>query len=442
MTNKQKKNSIANHLEYYLHPKQKVLLALSGGIDSMVLLHLLVKLKKAYSLELRAIHVHHGLSKHADQWTEHCEQYCKQWHVPLTIARLNIDNNNNIEAKAREARYAIIKQHLLKNEIVMTGHHLDDQCETFLLALKRGSGPTGLASMKAVSDFNHHELIRPFLSLSQNEIVHYANEHQLKWIEDDSNLDRRYDRNFLRLTILPLLIDRWPHFPKMVSRSAELCTEETQLIAELLTDELTRCMDNDNNLTIPPLLSMSILKRNAIIRAWLKHHRIAMPSRRQLNLLWETVVMAKADSSPQFRLQSFILRRFKQKLYIVTPLTACADTILPWDLNRTLPLPNNLGYLQSYKTPLGPIRCPTQHELVTIRFQATGTFTIVGRQGSRSIKKLWQEFGIPPWMRSQTPLVYYNDRLIAAVGIFVTHEGYGNDMTITLESKNNEPKRS
>jgi len=433
MGNLQKQQDMMSNVKHYLHKNQEILLAFSGGLDSTVLLHLLTKLRSNGFLRLRALHVHHGLSKQADDWAEHCKQVCQKWHIPLTVAHVNIDKKNNIEAKARQARYDAIKTHLTPNEVVMTAQHLDDQSETFLLALKRGSGPTGLSSMPAISSFANSKLIRPLLAVSREEITHYARTHHLFWIEDESNQDRRYDRNFLRLTALPLLNQRWPRFNHMVARSAALCGEETQLIMELLTDELNPCMDSAANLLITPLLTMSDLKRNALLRTWLKIHGMIMPSRQQLHLLWQTVANARKDANPQFAFHPYTIRRFQQRLYVLKKQPSLSHMMLFWDMKSPLLLPNSLGILYCDNTAKGPLRKPEAHESPTICFQTTGKFSIVGRQGSRSIKKLWQEFSIPPWMRNQIPLLYYNDTLISAIGIFITREGQGNDLAISLK---------
>lgn len=433
MASLQKQQNIIRNVKHYLHKNQEILLAFSGGLDSTVLLHLLTKLKSSYFLQLRALHVHHGLNKKADAWAGHCKQICQKWQVPLTVVHVHMDRKNNIEAKARQARYDAIKAYLTPNEVVMTAQHLDDQSETFLLALKRGSGPTGLSSMPAKSSFAKSKLIRPLLAVSREEMTHYALLHHLSWIEDESNQDRRYDRNFLRLTVLPLLNQRWPHFNHMVARSAALCGEETQLIMELLTDELNACMDSSANLLITPLLTMSDLKRNALLRIWLKIHGMIMPSRKQLHLLWQTVANARNDANPQFVFHPYTIRRFQQRLYVLKKQPSLSHVMLFWNMQSPLLLPNDLGKLYCEHTAAGSLRKPEAHESATIRFKTTGKFSIVGRHHSRSIKKLWQEFNVPPWMRDQIPLLYYNDTLISAIGIFITCEGQGNDLIINLK---------
>ena len=233
------------HLERALASQPAVLLAYSGGLDSSVLLHQLVLLRNQRpELQLRAVHIHHGLNPLADSWVAHCEQQCAQWQVPLEVVRVQIDARaGGIEAAARTARYDAFSQLLLPDEALLTAQHLDDQSETVLLALKRGSGPAGLAAMPQQHWLGQHRHLRPLLAVSRSQLEAWAQHHQLSWIEDDSNQDPRYDRNFLRLKVLPLLNDRWPHFASAVARSAALCGEQEQLLDELLAEELAALAD-------------------------------------------------------------------------------------------------------------------------------------------------------------------------------------------------------
>lgn len=212
-------------LNRQLLTSRQILVAFSGGLDSTVLLHQLVQWRTENpGVALRAIHVHHGLSANADAWVTHCENVCQQWQVPLVVERVQLAQEGlGIEAQARQARYQAFARTLLPGEVLVTAQHLDDQCETFLLALKRGSGPAGLSAMAEVSEFAGTRLIRPLLARTRGELVQWARQYDLRWIEDESNQDDSYDRNFLRLRVVPLLQQRWPHFAEATARSAALC---------------------------------------------------------------------------------------------------------------------------------------------------------------------------------------------------------------------------
>ncbi|MDC9592571.1 tRNA lysidine(34) synthetase TilS [Xenorhabdus sp. IM139775] len=415
---------------------KKILVGFSGGLDSTVLLHLLVRLRtQSHQLDrermaLRAIHIHHGLNPKADLWVEHCRQVCADWQIDFRTEQVELNTRQNgIEAAARNARYHAFQHELQQDEVLMTAQHLDDQAETFLLALKRGSGPAGLSSMPPRMPFAGTTLIRPLLDVSRAELEAYAQAQKLQWVEDDSNQDDRYDRNFLRLNIMPLLNQRWPHFPQAVSRSASLCGEQEQLLDELLQESLYSLVTSEGAIAIPPLENSSEAKRNALLRRWLHQCGIKMPAREQLQRIWSEVALARQDAEPRFRLGQHDIRRYRQQLWLVPQYQNLTDSMLEWDLQQKLTLPDGLGTLLCAKENsienCMTVRKPNSHEQVTVRFGVQGNIRIVGRQHSRHSKKLWQELGVAPWLRERTPLLYYNETLIAALGVFITKEGQG-----------------
>lgn len=401
-----------------------ILLAYSGGLDSSVLLHLLVAVRQRSGLPIRAAYIHHGLNPLADSWAEHCCQQCERWQVPFASLPVKVEaQNGGIEAAARTARYQALQAHLQEGEALLTAQHLDDQSETFLLALKRGSGPAGLSAMAAQSMLGHHRLVRPLLGISRLQLEAYAQRHQLGWIEDDSNQDERFDRNFLRRQILPRLTQRWPHFPSAVARSAQLCAEQEQLLDELLEESLQALCQPDGALSIDGLAPLSPVRRSALLRRWLAQQGATMPAREQLQRLWDEVATSRQDAEPVLQLNQMQIRRFRQYLYLLPLMPSLKDRIIPWQSpSCPLSLPDNLGTLSLADNGVA-IRAPENGEAVSIRFSTSGTVHIVGRAHGRQIKKLWQELNVPPWWRDRTPLVFYNEQLIAAVGRFVTREG-------------------
>ncbi|MCV9879149.1 tRNA lysidine(34) synthetase TilS [Brenneria izbisi] len=403
---------------------RQILVAYSGGLDSSVLLHLLVTLRQRDKQVIRAAYVHHGLNPLADSWAEHCRQCCQQWQVPFASLPVAVDaQNGGIEAAARTARYQALSAHLHRDEILLTAQHLDDQCETFMLALKRGSGPAGLSAMAVSAPLATRRLLRPLLGFSRQQLEQYATRHQLSWIEDDSNQDERFDRNFLRRQILPLLAARWPHFPSAVARSAQLCAEQEQLLDELLAESLHALCRSDGALSIEGLRPLSTARRGALLRRWLSEHDVPMPTRDQLHRLWHEVAVSRQDAEPVLQFGRWQIRRFRQHLYVLPLMLSLKGCVLPWQpLLGPLTLPDGLGSLAlaEHGTAMRP---PRADEPVSIRFTVTGMIHMVGRSRGRQIKKLWQELEVPPWCRDRTPLVFYGDQLIAALGRFVTWEG-------------------
>ncbi len=412
-------------LQQQLAGHQRLLVAYSGGLDSTVLLHQLVQLRVSQpQLQLRAIHIHHGLSSNADSWRQHCQQQCARWQLPLVCEQVRVDGSDKgIEAAARDARYGAFRRHLQPGEALVVAQHLDDQCETLLLALKRGSGPAGLAAMPAIATLDDHPLLRPLLAHSRQQLESWAQQHQLSWIEDESNQDVRYERNFLRQQVLPLLKARWPHFASATARSAALCAEQEQLLDELLAESLAELVQPDGSLLIAPLHFLSEARRYALLRRWIGGQGGLMPSRDALQRIWHEVINSREDAAPRLRLGDREIRRYRQAIYWLPLYASLRDCVLAWQPPwQPLKLPQQLGMLSVDEQGVA-LRRPEAGEAVSVRFAAQGEVHIVGRAGGRSVKKLWQEFAVPVWQRERTPLLFYGEQLIAALGVFVTREG-------------------
>lgn len=412
----------------FVYPYRQLLVGFSGGLDSTVLLHRLMRWREQeQDVQLRAIHIHHGLSASADSWVAHCEALCREWRIPLVVERVTLaDEGLGIEAQARKARYAAFEKTLKPGEALVTAQHLDDQCETFLLALKRGSGPAGLSAMPARMDFAATQLLRPLLGETRESLMSWAQAHDLRWIEDESNQDDSYDRNFLRLRVLPLLSQRWPHFAEAAARSAALCAEQESLLDELLADELRAITSAAGTLHIAPLETMSVMRRAALLRRWFAAHDAPMPSRAMLSRVWDEVAQAREDAVPCLHLNGHEVRRFRGQLWWLKCQPSLTDAIIDWSNPReSLVLPQGLGRVSLAAS--GNVRLPEPDEQVSVRFKASGMLHIVGRNGGRKLKKIWQENDVPPWQRNATPLLFYGETLIAAAGMFITREGWVED---------------
>lgn len=448
------------------------LLSYSGGLDSTVLLDILANLVRASKLFcIRAIYVDHKLNINSTNWANHCKQQCQIRNIPFNTVQINDDNffkkSSNIEAIARVVRYKKLLNSLSSREVLLTAHHMDDQIETVLLALKRGSGPTGLSGIhKNTVLYNNHRILRPLLECSRIQLEAYARRRNLKWIEDNTNQDIRFDRNFLRIKIIPLLKKRWPFFNIVVRRTAELCRNQENLLKELLSENLSKLTNSDGSLYFYPLFQYSVHKRRVILRYWLSNFFIYMPSYQLLDRIWKEVVLSRSDANPILRLGTYVCRRFLDKLYIlpIDMISIMSTEPILWNLSeRTIILPSNLGLLISQKIIVNTntqidsfqkkldncidsdillnifwnqfktsgkiltdylVRIPKIHEKVFIRFgSVNGLVYILNRNHGRKLKKIWQELYIPPWIRSHIPLLFYDNTLISAVGIFITKDG-------------------
>ncbi|VFP80333.1 tRNA lysidine(34) synthetase TilS [Candidatus Erwinia haradaeae] len=419
--------SSITYLKNLLINEHAIIIAYSGGLDSTVLLHHLVQLKKENPFfKFKAIHIHHGLHDLADSWATHCKIQCDIWEVPLIIQKVQVKNQKykGIEATARQIRYQALYKNMQPNETLLTAQHQDDQTETFILALKRGSGPTGLASMTQIKLHGRHRHIRPFLNKSQLEIKEWAIKNTLSWVTDPSNQDIRYDRNFLRSKIIPLLNKRWPYFSRTVSRSAQLCNDQEKLLDEFLLDILNNLIDQVQSLNFIPLKIMSHSRRFALLRRWIQHQKSDMPSSRVLQNIWEQVACSRQDANPCLKIGNHEVRRFHDRLYWLPIQESLSHYKLIWEFPwNSLILPDKIGHINQCNDGGIVLRRPSRQTKISIRFHAQGKFYILGRTGSRSLKKLWQEYKIPPWQRTRIPLIFYNNSLIAALGIFVTIDG-------------------
>ena len=404
-----------------------LLVGYSGGLDSHVLLLWLARFVARHpEFSLQAVHVHHGLNPLADGWAQHCQRVCDALGVPLIIERVAVREarRESLEARAREARYRALAQHLPAGGYLLTAHHQDDQLETLLLALKRGAGVRGLAAMPHRQPFAQGELIRPLLDCSRASLQRWADEQQLEWIEDDSNQDERFDRNFLRAQILPRLQARWPSFGETACRSATLCAEQEALAEELAYQDRSQCERPDGSLSIEAMRSLSIPRRHNLLRGWCRHLSGLVPERGALLRIWPEVVEARVDASPQLVTSCGVIRRFDGGLYLLTaaPISLPEPQLLEWP--GSWPVGSHtLGLVRVERG--AQLRLPREGELVSLRFAVAGSLRTqpVGRAGSRSLKKLWQEYGVAPWLRDQIPLLFYGETLVAAVGLFICQAG-------------------
>lgn len=411
------------------------LLAYSGGLDSTALVSLFAELKQQLpQLKLRAIHIHHGLSPNADRWAEHCQQQCDQFQIPLIIEQVRLDGKDNLEQAARTARYQAIKPHLQQNELLVTAHHLNDQSETLLLALKRGSGIKGMAAMQVRSELWNMPIFRPLLDYSRQQLEAYVRAQTLNWIEDESNQDNRYDRNFLRNQILPELRQRWTAIDRTLQRSAQQCYEQQQLLEELLLPLFQQhYRSSDQTLNVEGFVDYSRQKQQFLLRLWLEKIGLSMPSQTQLNELIDSLIFAAHDSQPQLQLGEFFVRRYQQRLYLTARYADISACILKVELQQSLQLPDQLGTLcfepqaeglnvvwrQAEQPRQFLLPLPKNAEKIEIRFTYSGKVRLAANRPNQDIKKIWQNAGIPPWQRQRTPLVFYGDTLIAALGVFI-----------------------
>lgn len=397
-------------------------IACSGGVDSLVLLHATLALTRIAPGPwpvLRVIHINHQLHPQAADWAQSVERFCVDAGVDCVVRRVDVKAGGlGLEAAAREARYAAFESVLNPSELLLQAHHHDDQSETVLLRLLRGSGVAGLAGIPAARTLGRGQLVRPLLAVARSTIVEYARQHALQWVEDDSNADARFDRNFLRQRVLPLLGERWPGYRDTLARVAQQAAETAALLRELAEDDLRDAVGAegapDDGLDAAYCLSLSSARQANLVRGWLAQRQFPMPSRAQLEAVL-SMLTARCDAQPCVRWPGVEVRRFRGRLYALPPLAAVADYELDWqpELQPILTLPADAGALLAEQQLGAGLRTDRSYR-VRNRRGGERCHPLL-RVHSQTLKKLLQEDELAPWWRERVPLIYCGTEL-AAVG--------------------------
>lgn len=395
-------------------------LAYSGGRDSHVLLHCVRALGEGATVGLRVVHVHHGLYPQADDWVRHCRQVCAGLGLELQVLRVDARAaaGHSPEAAAREARYQALAACLSAGDALLTAHHREDQAETVLLQLLRGAGPHGLAAMPAENPLGRGLHLRPLLACDRAALSDYAQRHGLQWIDDHSNSDLGFDRNYLRHRVLPALAERWPAWDATLARAADNNADAAALIDHLGASDLRQvATEHADQLDVPALAALEPYRQRNAVRMWLRGLALPAPSRQQLRHVLDDVLAARADAEPLVRWPGVEVRRYRQRLYAMAPLRDHdPGQCVPWVLDEPLRLPELGLRLQAVRQRGAGVRAQLCAAPVTVRFRCGGErLQPVGSRHRRSLKTLFQEHGIAPWQRARIPLLYVGDQL-AAVG--------------------------
>lgn len=414
-----------------------LLLALSGGIDSMVLLHALQQLSQRLPFTLSAMHVHHGLSPNADRWLQVCQQTCIEGGVPFYVEKIHVDQHSGqgIEAAARAGRYRELEQ--TRNRInataIVTAHHAQDQAETLLLQLVRGAGTKGLSAMPDRDD--KRKLWRPMLGISKADIHAYAELHALQWVEDESNADLSYDRNYMRQQVMPEMRARYPQLDQSLGRSALHLAEAQQLLHDLAQQDLHACdlrpEWQGQSIDISKVQALGDVRARNLLRGWFDTLGLRMPNSEQLQDYWQQLATVRPHRYLHLPLQGAVgshvayLHHYQGRLYCVSKPPALPDSPLVWlggpsqrwgdwqvDFKvvkgRGIALaklgisPAAITLHRRYKEPL-PM---PQHMQMLLQARAGGeTLQPDAKRPRRELKVIFQMLGTPPWQRAFYPLI-------------------------------------
>ncbi len=398
-----------------------VYIAYSGGLDSHVLLHLCHQ-QQTIKPKLTAVYVHHGLQKEADTWACHCQLQAEKLSVKFKVVFVNAQptKKQSPEEAARDARYQALKKLLTTKDILLVAQHREDQLETVLLQLFRGAGIQGLSAMAEISIFGQGQLLRPLLDCSQQSLSDYANQQQLNWVEDPSNQCDNFERNFLRNQIIPQLKTHWQALDKTVARTAKHCANAQQLLTELAVNLLAKLMNADNSLSIEALLALDPHQQSLVIRQWFAHFNLKMPSVRFIDQLFNQVIAAKKEANPILKRHDCNIRRYQNNLYCLSETDKIFKPLCWSKTNKKLPLSES-SYLQTLCANTGIPQQLWQQSTIFIKYRTGGEkIALPHRKGHHSLKKLFQEAGIPPWEREQIPLIYFDDKLVAIADLWIS----------------------
>ncbi len=401
---------------------EKYYVAYSGGLDSTVLLQAMCEAK----FPVHAVHVNHHLQTESSSWQQHCEATCKKLAVPLTIkhAQLTKLPQKSLEDSARVARYKLLEESLDAKSALVTAHHQDDVAETLLLQLLRGAGPAGLAAMPECKPLTTGVHLRPLLNSSRSELLQYAQKQNLLWINDPSNQDNEFDRNYLRNEVIPKLLERWPAAQQTISRSAMLQADALNCLEDLAEIDLQTVKTLlPNVLNIDNLQSLRRERLNNVLRYWIKSNGMRMPSKKILQqIIIDIVQKEELETSPLQSWKEGEIRRFRNQLYLLKPLKSHdATQEFCWKIDQSL-------YIESLGRTLLPeelkncgVQIPHGVKELIVRFRTGGErLKPFGTTQHRSLKNLLQEADIPPWERNRIPLLFHHDKLISVLGYWNT----------------------
>lgn len=436
------------------NPDACIWVGLSGGVDSTVLLHALVELISSadYSPRykyIKAIHIHHGLSINADAWAVQAQDLCIQlsqkYHLTIEcwVEKVHLENRSDgLEQAARQARYQVFEKYCQNGDVLLQGHHLDDQVETFFMRAIRGSGLTGLASIpkqRRLSRMNSCQILRPLLTIEKRQLIDYAKKNQLDWVEDESNLDSKIDRNWWRNELLPQIWQRYPEHKQSLSRTLANIQHEQGLLQRLIGEKLvskTEIQQVDTNIH-PALIDIPSFDLAWIegldqasslsyLRAWLAQYVDILPAALQMHSIYVDMIQARVDSEPQIRWSNSALYRYRNSLYLL-------------DLSRLSSTTSEITHVdwqgEEVSCFWGSITCSVQSDTFglipdqyRIRCWKTGDVAKPIGRSTRKMKKWWQDYNVPSWARNHWPIIVNKktNEIAAVPGIFVC-QGYGHE---------------
>ena len=397
-----------------LKSAKRVLVGYSGGLDSTVLLKATTQAIDAVSV--LAVHINHQLNPEADQWQAHCEQFATELGCEFYTESVAIDDEKGIEEAARQKRYEVFERLLGHKDLLLLGHHADDQAETLLFRLLRGSGLKGLSGIPEQRSIGHARLLRPLLRVTKKELLEVAKDQKLRWVEDNSNENTAFDRNFIRNDLLPIIRKRWPSSDAQLVHAANVLGETDALVSDIADTDLDICDLRTESVGVSVAIelveALSEPRRNNLLRRYVYRASGYVPNRQQTEALHNNVVQAKEDAQPSLALSGVVARRFQNRLYLtpeIPPIEELVSRAWIWLRDQDRLVMDGLWEISRVQG--NQIDANTE---LSVRLRRGGErLKPVGRKHSQTLKKLLLEYEIEPWLRDLLPIIYQGDQIIA-----------------------------
>lgn len=417
--------------------QRPIYLALSGGMDSMLMLHQLSQLADLQP-RIIALHINHGLSQHADEWQLLCQRSCNDLNISFIARRVSVTNlGSGIEAAARQARYDAFEQILPPDGVLLLAHHASDQAETVLLRLLRGSGLAGLGSMHVQRALTNKEgeqrlILRPWLDISRSRIDAYAASLNGRWVEDESNQDQAFDRNWLRHSVIPVIKERHPAVESRLCATAQRLQADYELLQQLIQpyveDAISTCdwpLTGRYRLSLEHLSTYQNSLQAQLVRHWLGLNRCAMPEGEKVWHWLEQCLNASDDRIPTCAYGQVTLQRYRQHVYVVSSQAAQAwqqaSETSRLELPLNIPVPWRTGVIEAQaQSAAGYTSTQNQEYEIRPAGQCGGMKVRLPQSPSRTLKNVWQEQGVPPWLREHWPTLVINSKSVIPIGLINT----------------------
>ena len=403
----------------------RLVVAYSGGLDSEVLLHALAAVREPFGADLLAVHVDHGLQDESRAWSEHCAARAKELGIAHEVLPVDVDVDAGLgtEAAAREARYGAFRSLVRAGDWLLSAHHKDDQAETLLLNLLRGSGPAGLAGIGEVQPLGPAWLVRPLLPFSRADLKRYAEMHKLDWIDDPSNEDRKFDRNYLRHEVFPVLEARWPEASNRLRRSAVLASEAALLLDQLADADLRTLGEQVDRLSMAGLRALGEERQRNVLRYAVRELGLPPIPAAAAHSIVKDLLPAREDAQPHVHWDGAEARRYRDQVYLLQQPAELGPVNPSRIEGGAAELGPGLGRLTLEPGASRGLSAAVVEAGLDVRPREGGEeIKLPGQSHTKKLKKLLQEAGIVPWRRGSLPLVYSGDRLVAVADLWIADE--------------------